>query len=134
MTFAEKLKKLRENKNFTQRELANIVPTSFSTYRRWETEGYTPPLPLIKRLADALDTTVSYLTGETDESEREANKPEQAGSTSEFIPTTITQDRGMLTYKLGNGRELQVPDTPENAVQFWARVDKLIGLQSTVPA
>ena len=131
MTFAEKLRQLREDKNLTQRELANIVPTSFSTYRRWETEGYTPPLPLIKRLAEVLDTTVSYLTGETDESVTKAGQAENA---SEFTPTTVTQERGMLSYELGNGRRLQVPDTPENAVQFWARVDRLIGLQPQATA
>ena len=50
----------------TQHEIADAIPVSFSTYRRWEKNERLPELNMLSRLSNLLETSVSYLSGETD--------------------------------------------------------------------
>lgn len=66
LSFTEKLRQLRKKKGITQRQFAEIIPTSFSTVRRWEGGKIQPDLNTIIRIAEVLDTSVAFFTGETD--------------------------------------------------------------------
>ena len=134
MKIKQRIRERRKDNKLTQEKLAEIIGVSLMTLKRWEWGDSAPRAEELQKLAEALNTTSAYLLGETDNPEYEAPKAEQTKNASEFTPTTVTQERGMLSYELGNGRRLQVPDTPENAVQFWARVDRLIGLQPQTTA
>ena len=59
---------LRKKKGFSQSELARQVGISYAQVGRYETKGAQPPAEVLKKIADALNTTVDYLiNGDTDE-------------------------------------------------------------------
>lgn len=64
--FPERLKELRKEKGFTQKELAELIGFSYQNLQKYE-KGIAKPLNknLIK-ISDIFDVSVSYLLGETD--------------------------------------------------------------------
>ena len=59
---------LRKEKNMSQSDLANKVSLSYAQIGRYETKDVQPSADILKKMADALDTTVDYLiNGATDE-------------------------------------------------------------------
>lgn len=63
---AERIKELRTQKKLTQSELAETINTSRVTISRIESETRQPSYAMLSLIADALDTTVEYLQGKTD--------------------------------------------------------------------
>lgn len=59
LSLGAKIKSLRKRKGMTQRELAEAIPTSFSTFRRWENDEHTPNLKEISRIAEILDANAN---------------------------------------------------------------------------
>ena len=57
---------LRKAKKLSQSELARILSTNHSVIGKYERDEVKPTVDVIKKLADVLDTTISYLMGETD--------------------------------------------------------------------
>jgi transcriptional regulator with XRE-family HTH domain len=59
---------LRKKKGFSQSDLARQVGISYAQVGRYETKGAQPPAEVLKKIADALETTIDYLiNGDTDE-------------------------------------------------------------------
>ena len=144
MSALENIKVIRRKKNMTQNELARLVGVSPQTVFRWEQGQRSPRAEELQRLAEVLGTPVAYLMDlETDASEhrKPVDKVEPVQAEINFEPTDkvdtalkTSVDKGTLRYKFSNGQEIEVPNTPEMAEQFWARVDKLIGLQPQAAA
>ncbi len=67
MTFAERLKELRLEKHFTQRELAARLGFSANCICEWEKGRSEPSIDSLKSLAACLDCTVDYLIGVSDD-------------------------------------------------------------------
>lgn len=66
MTFGEKIKFLRTRKNITQVELAKAIGVSLRTLINYETYNKMPQKKdIYKRLADTLNTDVSFLTNDS---------------------------------------------------------------------
>ena len=65
-SFALILKKIRNERNLTQQELAEFVGLSRYTIQDWEAAKRTPNLDMLPKIALALDTSVAYLMGETE--------------------------------------------------------------------
>lgn len=63
-TFSERLRRLRQERKLTQRELADALGVSNKTVSRWETEGGYPDVELLIPLARALGITVDELLDE----------------------------------------------------------------------
>ncbi|UVW16789.1 helix-turn-helix domain-containing protein [Leuconostoc citreum] len=63
---ANRIKELRTQKKLTQSELAEIINTSRVTISRIESEARQPSFAMLSLIADALDTTMDYLQGKTD--------------------------------------------------------------------
>lgn len=63
---AERIKLLRKQKKLTQSELAEKINASRMAIANYETDRNTPSFAMLSLIADALDTTVEYLQGETD--------------------------------------------------------------------
>ena len=64
----KRVAELRKKKGFSQSDLAKIVGISYAQVGRYEIKGTQPPAEVLKKIADALDTTVDYLiNGDTDE-------------------------------------------------------------------
>ncbi|MBZ1514262.1 helix-turn-helix domain-containing protein [Leuconostoc mesenteroides] len=63
---AERIKEQRKLKKLTQTELAELVNSSRSSIAQIETDKYNVSFAMLSLIADALDTTVEYLQGKTD--------------------------------------------------------------------
>ena len=65
MTFADKIRDLRQKKGLSQTELGNAVGVSLRTVRNWELEGrYPKQRELYNKLAEVLECDVNYLKTE----------------------------------------------------------------------
>ncbi|MBR0095881.1 MAG: helix-turn-helix transcriptional regulator [Synergistaceae bacterium] len=116
---------MRKNNHMTQQEIAQAVGTSFSTYRRWEKDSQLPNMKLLSKLATVLNTTVAYLSGETDNpniSEVDTNTPNTQLSpvsdpTFSIKKSDIIGNKEVLFYE-NNGQCFSLPATPENEKWF----------------
>lgn len=67
------IKELREKRNITQRELAEIISVSDKTVSKWETGKGLPDIAIIEDLAKALGTSITELfTGDLKENENQS--------------------------------------------------------------
>lgn len=66
----KRLKDLREDKDLTQKQVAEILSCSQTTYSRYETGELNIPVEVLKKLALYFNTSVDYIIGLTNE-----NKP-----------------------------------------------------------
>jgi len=63
-----RIKQLRKQKSWTQKELAKHIDGSYQQLNKYESGIHAPPLDKLVQLSSALDTTIDYLvTGETTE-------------------------------------------------------------------
>ena len=86
MNINEKLKLLRQSKNLTQSEAANLLNISLSSYQKYERDknSITPSLEALVKLADFYHVTTDYLLG------RETGEPENIDRlASEFNMTAL---------------------------------------------
>ena len=66
MKFSEKLKKLRQEKNLTQDDLAEKVFVTRTAISKWETDNGYPSIESLKLLAKLFSTTIDDLISEED--------------------------------------------------------------------
>lgn len=65
MTFAEKIRELRNKKGLSQTELGKAIGVSLRTVRNWELEGrYPKQRELYGKLAEVLECDINYLMAE----------------------------------------------------------------------
>lgn len=64
-SFGKKLRECREASKLSQSQLAKTLSTNHSIIGKYERDEVKPTIDVVKRLADALDTNVGYLLGET---------------------------------------------------------------------
>lgn len=63
----EKLRIIRKEMGFTQKELANFLNVSQQTYSDYENGKTEPDIDTIIKMAEILQISVDYLVGRTDE-------------------------------------------------------------------
>lgn len=61
--FGIKLKKLRETKNLTQKELGEILNVRNTTVSAWEQDIAEPPYEVLKQLCLIFEVSADYLLG-----------------------------------------------------------------------
>ena len=62
----QRLKELREEKGYTQKQLADNLGINSVTYLHYEKEQREPPLPLLADIAKFYGVSVDYLLGLSD--------------------------------------------------------------------
>lgn len=65
--FEERMKSIRKSKKITQKQLAQKVDVYQSRIARWESGVNEPSIEMLKKLAEALNTSIDYLVGYSDE-------------------------------------------------------------------
>ncbi len=65
----KRIKQLRKDNNWTQKELAIQIESSHAQLNKYESGQNTPPLDKLMMLADVLNTSVDYLLGGHNENE-----------------------------------------------------------------
>lgn len=66
-SFGKKLAECRKAVKYSQSELAKKIDTHYSIIGKYERDEVKPTIDVVKKLADALNTTVGYLLGETED-------------------------------------------------------------------
>ena len=85
MTLGQKIKKLRNEKGLTQKELADKVYVTFQTVSKWEKDENEPDVSTLRELAKLFGCSMDYLLSE--EEEVSTSKPEVV--TNEVINKTV---------------------------------------------
>ena len=76
MTFGERLRNARTAMNLSQKELAVKAGIGERSMTKYEQRGVHPQAPTLKKLAEILNVTVSYLLGD-DESSKQTNADQE---------------------------------------------------------
>ncbi len=64
--FGKRLKELREERNMTQQQLADVLQVGRPTIAGYETKGTEPDFGKIRFLAEYFDVSIDYLLGGSD--------------------------------------------------------------------
>ncbi len=64
--FSERLKELRKNKGYTQKEIAQELNIAQSSYADWERNKKKPTQEKLTLIADFFNVSTDYLLGQTD--------------------------------------------------------------------
>ena len=67
MTFGQKLKTLRQKKDFNQTEVGNAVDTHYSHIGRYENDQQMPSVETLKKIANLFGVSVDYLINDETE-------------------------------------------------------------------
>lgn len=59
--FGERVKKLRKEKGWTQKQLGNKIGVTYAQLNKYEGGTNAPPIDKLHALASALETTIDYL-------------------------------------------------------------------------
>ena len=69
-SFKDRLKALRKEKRFTQREMGEYLGITMRAYQSYEQGSRYPEFPGLINLADFFDVSLDYLVGRSDHRER----------------------------------------------------------------
>ena len=125
--FSDRVAKLRKERGLTQKDLATKLGVSVDSVRRWEQDKRSPDVDMLSRIAHALGTTVSYISGETDDVESKYSDNAEIKAINADIDSSMSfVKRGdfigsgrVLFYHGDDGKQFVIPATAEN--QAWFR-------------
>ena len=97
MTLGQKIKKLRNEKGLTQKDLANLVNVTFQTVSKWENDENEPDVSTLRRLSQLFGCSMDDLLSEEESVEEEQQIVEEP------VPQTIVihQREAHLCEKCG---------------------------------
>jgi len=132
MTLGQKIKKLRSEKGFTQKDLADQIHVAFQTISKWENDENEPDLATIRQMAKLFDCSIEYLVNEDAEQSKneevidtiEANKLEEE-KPQERAPQTIIIHQKDLPICAKCGKEIEEEDLVSEDVTKRERVGKI---------
>ncbi|MFY7874502.1 MAG: helix-turn-helix domain-containing protein [Pirellula sp.] len=90
-TFAKRIDEVRTSKGLSQAELAKEFGTPAAVVGRNERGGSTPSIEVARKIADALDVTLDYMTDP--ESQLDAVKDQEMLNRLNQLGTLPTEDR-----------------------------------------
>ena len=88
MTLGQKIKKLRNDKGLTQKDLADQVHVTFQTVSKWENDENEPDVSTLRELAKLFGCSLDYLLSE-EETPSGAVVLEEPAEVSEPVTKTI---------------------------------------------
>ena len=68
MDVMEQLRGLREDRDLSQKDVADMLNVSLSTYSDYEHENLNIPIASLRKLSEYFNTSVDYILGLTDDS------------------------------------------------------------------
>ena len=93
MSFALRLKELREKKGFSQAQLASKLNVGIGSVGMWESTKQTPPATKLIQIANYFDVSVDYLLGHN-----EITSEERKAGASETKKISITPIEDEMLY------------------------------------
>lgn len=101
MTFGEKLKFARVTKEYTQKQLADLINAKHNSVSDWEKDKSKPDMDTIELICGALDVTPSYLMGTKSDDEYGSiignlmNEPDILDMIDEFKKLTVEDKKAV---------------------------------------
>ena len=121
MSLGEKIKQRRRQLNLSQEKLAEMIDVHSNTIRKWEKNESTPDLKLLQFLADALQTTVTYLCEEN-----------ETKNTTLFIKNSAYQDKTEIQNSTPSMAYWgSLVDNAEKTAEIGKKLEVIIGLVKT---
>lgn len=121
MSLGEKIKQRRRQLNLSQEKLAEMIDVHSNTIRKWEKNKSTPDLKLLQFLADALQTTVTYLCEENG-----------TKNTTLFIKNSAYQDKTEIQNSTPSMAYWgSLVDNAEKTAEIGKNLEVIIGLVKT---
>ena len=134
MLFAERIKSLRTKERYSQTQMGEMIGVRPNTIWRWENNKAKPDAETLVKIAQALNTTVAYLLGETDAPQQEHQTHNNSIAT--IIPQTKEQsvkvDKGMMSYHFSNGEKIELPAIPELVPIFQNMVAERLKMNNSI--
>lgn len=130
MTLGQKLKKLRTEKNLTQKDLADSLHVTFQTISKWESDTNEPDVATLKELSKIYECSLDYLLSE-DENMEENSKQTQENATTVVTPvqpvnsTPIINNIKMSTHMCARcGKQIPEDDVVSQDITKSKRVGR----------
>lgn len=133
-TIIQRIKSKRKEQGLTQQELADKINVSLMTIVRWENGTRTPNTSIMPAIAEALNTSVSYLMGIS-------NNPNPSTDDEQYLNALNTKEKidkgysptyasagmgdGMLYFRHDN-QEVSLPDNEFNRPLFIQIISKML--------
>ena len=90
MTLGQKIKKLRTERNLTQKDLADQVHVAFQTVSKWENDENEPDIATLRELSKLFECSMDYLLSEEDNSDtKEVEKTQPVVAPVEQVVKTV---------------------------------------------
>lgn len=114
MTVGQKIKKLRNEKNLTQKDLADQVHVTFQTVSKWENDENEPDIGTLRELTKLFGCSMDYLLSEDDEQPVEEPKQEVVEATPVVAPVEQVTKTIIIHQKEMHVCERCKKDIPED--------------------
>ena len=131
MTLGQKIKKLRNEKELTQKDLADQVHVTFQTVSKWEKDENEPDVATLRELAKLFDCSLDYLLSEDDKEEAEKPTEEIVAAPAEQVTKTIIIHQKELHVCRRCNKDIEEEDL---AVEHLTRRESHGRTSSIVPA
>ena len=112
MSFGDNIKKIRQDFNLTQEELAKKIDTSRSNIANYENNKNMPSIDILSKLSEILDCSVDFLLGKSDVRKPKDSDPlglaKIGYSKKDYTPPTETQKqqiKGLLEVVLKDNKK-----------------------------
>ena len=114
MTLGQKLKKLRTDKNLTQKDLADQLHVTFQTISKWENDENEPDISTLKELAKLYDCSVDYLISEDEQEKPKEEIKEEVVAAPVQQPAPVETKTIIIHQKEQHVCEVCKKDIPED--------------------
>lgn len=116
ISFAMRLKKLREQKKLNQTELANLLEVSNGSISKWERGDRQPDYETLERIADIFNVTIDYLLGRSDAKYKSDDSQMSFSTPQEALSFILKQEMvaDFCGYDLENMSDDEIMEMAEN--------------------
>lgn len=130
--FSDRIARLRKERGLNQKQLAEKLEVSVDSVRRWEQGKRSPDVEMLRNIARVLNTTVSYISGETNDASAITIRESSDGSElTNMSERSITEKDRALVYEDG-AKRFEFPTTPEGYKMFQMLIDRTIPIVSAI--
>lgn len=116
ISFAMRLKKLREQKKLNQTELANLLEVSNGSISKWERGDRQPDYETLEKIADTFNVTIDYLLGRSDIKYKSDNSQINFSTPQEALSFILKQEivADFVGYDLENMSDDEIMEMAED--------------------
>lgn len=118
MTFGQRMRKAREEKGLTQKDLADLLFLGESTISFYESDKREPKFDVLNKISETLEISVDYLLGRTNtpntinneglDDDIQPTPPERFRTFQKKIGDLSSESLTFLEYQLDRLRELDL--------------------------